>query len=144
MIRVKVSDLLNVIGSLNELIKYKLPWRSSYAISLLVREVNYELTVIQSVMRKILEGYATPDSKGNIIVPDERKVEFDKEMSPFLESTIVLNANFLSQELFDTGDLCITPDLMMPLLPFIGKINDKTIEFKRPGKSGKRRKISNP
>ena len=126
MIQVELGALLNMIPALQKL--SDIPNASGkilYKISKIILKVNDEADAFTKAKERMIQKYSVPDENGgfkmdehgNYLIKAELQKEFNEEFSQLIHTVVTLNVNKFQIDDFD--NLNLTPQQMMPLMPFI-------------------------
>ena len=125
MIKLKISDIINSVSTLKELMGKSLKSRVAYKVARLAREVENEYKLYDEKRIDLIKKYANHDENGELIldeegsfsVADENVAAFRKELMELMDVEIELNVDKLSLEELDGCDF--TPSEMVNLMVFV-------------------------
>lgn len=107
--------LVNIMNTLQDYSKKKLPQKISYAIMRNLMKISSEYEVYDKQLKKIFEDYSDyliKDEKGNVkisqsgipIVNDSVSGEYGEQISDLLSIEIDVDLYYINQEVFDYDD----------------------------------------
>jgi len=118
MISVTLREILIAKPALESLSSIKLPIKTSYHISKLIRLLNHEINEFEDYRVKLVKKIGVDDGNGMITIPEDKKDEFGKQMDELLENTVDINLNPISLSLL-ADHTEMTPSELSTMLPFI-------------------------
>lgn len=126
MISITVNEMINIYGTLNELMSKNFSGKNAFNIARLARELNKELETFDQARKQVVDKYTLRDSAGNPVVDEQGNIkvipdkveECNQDFSTLLNSQLELNAPKLDESILtEIGD--ITPAQAMALEPII-------------------------
>ena len=126
MISITVNEMINIYGTLNELMSKNFSGKNAFNIARLARELNKELETFDQARKQVVDKYTLRDSIGNPVVDEQGNIkvipdkveECNQDFSTLLNSQLELNAPKLDESILtEIGD--ITPAQAMALEPII-------------------------
>lgn len=126
MISITVNEMINIYGTLNELMSKNFSGKNAFNIARLARELNKELETFDQARKQVVDRYTLRDSDGNPVVDEQGNIkvipdkveECNQDFSTLLNSQLELNAPKLDESILtEIGD--ITPAQAMALEPII-------------------------
>lgn len=126
MISITVNEMINIYGTLNELMSKNFSGKNAFNIARLARELNKELETFDQARKLVVDKYTLRDSAGNPVVDEQGNIkvipdkveECNQDFSTLLNSQLELNAPKLDESILtEIGD--ITPAQAMALEPII-------------------------
>ena len=91
--------------------------KTALRIARLLRELDKESQVFQETRTRLLQMYGEVVQDNQIRIPNEKMMQFNKEMQEALNVEIEVNAEPLSEEFVEKME--ITPTEVSVLMPFI-------------------------
>ena len=79
MIKMTVNDLMNLIPILKELMNSNFNGSLAFKIARLIRELDKEIELVDSLRKKIVDKYSKKDANGRFMVENGQIVVTDKE-----------------------------------------------------------------
>lgn len=127
MIKLTLTDVINVISVLKEVSNKNFPGSTTFKIARLMRELSKESLLFEEQRMKIVKEYGEKDEKGELIlqpdgtvkVPPEKIDECNDKLTALFNTEIRINAEKLQEESFN--DVEITPAQALLLEPIIKK-----------------------
>ena len=126
MISITVNEMINIYGTLNELMSKNFSGKNAFNIARLARELNKELETFDQARKQVVDRYTLRDSDGNPVVDEQGNIkvipdkveECNQDFSTLLNSQLEINAPKLDESILtEIGD--ITPAQAMALEPII-------------------------
>ena len=126
MINITVNEMINIYGTLNELMSKNFSGKNAFNIARLARELNKELETFDQARKQVVDRYTLRDSAGNPVVDEQGNIkvipdkveECNQDFSTLLNSQLEINAPKLDESILtEIGD--ITPAQAMALEPII-------------------------
>lgn len=126
MISITVNEMINIYGTLNELMSKNFSGKNAFNIARLARELNKELETFDQARKQVVDKYTLRDSDGNPVMDEQGNIkvipdkveECNQDFSTLLNSQLELNAPKLDESILtEIGD--ITPAQAMALEPII-------------------------
>ena len=126
MISITVNEMINIYGTLNELMSKNFSGKNAFNIARLARELNKELETFDQARKQVVDKYTLRDSAGNPVADEQGNIkvipdkveECNQDFSTLLNSQLELNAPKLDESILtEIGD--ITPAQAMALEPII-------------------------
>lgn len=123
---VKIHQLTDFPSLFERLKSQKLPFKTSYRLTLLVNEIQKHLDFYQEHFRNLLMEYSQKDENGNpvptedgqgVLLVEETMAEAYTKLNELRELDVELPDYKFSSDMF--GDIELTPLEMNVLLPFI-------------------------
>jgi hypothetical protein len=126
--KLRMFEILG-IGHIAPMLKSKkLPIKTAHSLTKIMMAANPELEFYQTEFQKIINQYGMKNDKGELIFADESKnsvkiqpgkeAECQKATNELLNLEVELNVD-AKLKLEDFGNLEISVDDLMPLMPFI-------------------------
>jgi hypothetical protein len=94
--KVKLIDVYSSVGVLNKLIEEPLPTKISYKMMKLLGVLNGEVKLVEDQRLKLVKQY----SEDGVSVTDDKKEQFLKEFSSFLDVEVDVDWEPISVESF--------------------------------------------
>ena len=114
MIKVTMSDILNIEKVLIKLVNYSLTGKRAFALARLTREIDKEMATFENVRIDLIRKYADKDENGEVIVNgenvhlSEENIKLcNQELKESLAQEIELSVAPLKYEWFDDIELTI-------------------------------------
>lgn len=115
MIKITMSELLNVVPVLRELSSKPFKGATTFKIARLMRELDKEITLFEESRQKLAEKYGVRKEDGSLEIMEDGTVKLQKdriqecneELMNLLATEIEINANKIPVEVFD--DIEISP-----------------------------------
>lgn len=126
MISITVNEMINIYGTLNELMSKNFSGKNAFNIARLARELNKELETFDQARKQVVDKYTLRDSDGNPVMDEQGNIkvipdkveECNQDFSTLLNSQLEINAPKLDESILtEIGD--ITPAQAMALEPII-------------------------
>lgn len=126
MISITVNEMINIYGTLNELMSKNFSGKNAFNIARLARELNKELETFDQARKQVVDKYTLRDPDGNPVMDEQGNIkvipdkveECNQDFSTLLNSQLELNAPKLDESILtEIGD--ITPAQAMALEPII-------------------------
>ena len=126
MISISVNEMINIYGTLNELMSKNFSGKNAFNIARLARELNKEIETFDHARKLVVDKYTLRDSAGNPVVDEQGNIkvipdkveECNQDFSTLLNSQLEINAPKLDESILtEIGD--ITPAQAMALEPII-------------------------
>ena len=122
----KMADVVNLPEIFGKIKFQKLPFKTSYHIVLLIKEVEKHIDFYQESFRNLLMEYSKKDERGNPIPTEDRQGVLLAEETIDEAYTKLAELRELDVELPDTkfsvddfGDIELSPEEMVVIMPFI-------------------------
>jgi predicted Abi (CAAX) family protease len=84
-------QIKNAEAVLNKLLTSPLPVKVSYRLSKIIKKLNEELTQFESSRQKLFEIYGVPNGQGEIVVDEQNRTQFMKELNQLLAESVQLD-----------------------------------------------------
>ena len=125
MIKLKITDIINSVSTLKELMSKPLKSRVAYKVARLAREVENEYRLYDEKRVDLIKKFANHDENGELVVDeegsfsvaDENVAEFRKELMELMDVEIELNVDKVSLDELDGCDF--TPNEMANIMVFV-------------------------
>lgn len=125
MITMKITDILNVAPTLQEMINKKFPGATSFKIARLMRELDKEIQLFDKQRTEIAQEYGEKDASGQLVLTEEGNVkiieskieECNDKLESIINTEIEINADKLSYSAIESADF--TPAQALALEPII-------------------------
>ena len=126
MIKMRLKDMLDTVGTLRGIASKELRGRAAYNIAKIMKQVDNEFTLFNEARQKVVDKYGEKDENGNLkinadtneyIFADKNLEAVTKEINEILDSEVELNANKLTID--DLEDLKLTPTEMASIIELI-------------------------
>lgn len=126
MISITVNEMINIYGTLNELMSKNFSGKNAFNIARLARELNKEIETFDHARKLVVDKYTLRDSAGNPVVDEQGNIkvipdkveECNQDFSTLLNSQLEINAPKLDESILtEIGN--ITPAQAMALEPII-------------------------
>lgn len=118
--RVSNGDIWQAREAIGDLVKEKLPVKTSYWLAKLGRKVNEHIRDIEAVRVKLVHEYGTKDEQGNVSIPAgmPEVAKFLAAFGELMDETVEIEGIDRITLPTNTG-LTITPAALMALEPFV-------------------------
>lgn len=122
----KMYQIIDLPSILTKVKSQKLPFKTAYKVALFIQEVQKHVDFYQENFRNLLMEYSKKDENGNpvptedgqgVLLIEETMNEAYQKLAELRELDVELPDAKLSVE--DFGDVEISPDEMMIIMPFI-------------------------
>lgn len=122
----KMYQIIDLPSILIKVKSQKLPFKTAYKVALFIQEVQKHVDFYQENFRILLMEYSKKDENGNpmptedgqgVLLAEETMNEAYQKLAELRELDVELPDTKLSVE--DFGDVEISPDEMMIIMPFI-------------------------
>lgn len=125
MIDITLEQLINSTDGLKKLSEKSLKARSAYIVGKLLKAADAEMTDFNSARMDLIKKYGEKDESGelksdengNVRIPPESLVEFNKELKDLLDTKVSINANKI--DIAELENIEFTPGEMTQLEEFI-------------------------
>ena len=125
MITMKITDILNVVPTLQEMANKSFPGATSFKIARLMRELDKEIQLFDKQRTEIAQEFGEKDASGKLVFTEEGNVkiiesrieECNEKLSSIFNTEIEINADKLSYSSIENAD--ITPSQALALEPII-------------------------
>lgn len=125
MIKVKISDLLNSVETLQKLSKKDFKAKLAWQVARLLKSAEAEIQAFNETRMNLINKFGEKDEnnelitdeKGNCKIPNENVDTFTNELNELLDNEVEINANKIKMEQLEEIDF--TPSDMATLEPFI-------------------------
>lgn len=122
----KMYQLTDLTPIFNKIKSHKLPFKTSYRITMLILEVEKHINFYQASFRDLLTEYGKKDENGNlkptedgqgVLLAEETMQEAYQKLAELRELDVELPNTKFDLDAF--GDIEISPQEMLILMPFI-------------------------
>ena len=117
----KITDILNVVPTLQEMANKRFPGATSFKIARLMRELDKEIQLFDKQRAEIAQEFGEKDASGQLVFTEEGNVKIIEECNAKLESIfsteIEINADKLSYSSIESADF--TPSQALALEPIV-------------------------
>ena len=101
--KLTLGDARGIMAGLPEVMKEKLPMKTSYWFARTIRELSDHMQDMEEVRKKLVEKYAAKDKKGNFIEKngqyDIKDIKgFNKEFQPILDQEVEIKYDGITLE----------------------------------------------
>lgn len=106
---ITISEVLNAKPVLEKLVDEEISIKTAYRLSRIIKELNGELQHFEEQRQKLVHKHGEQQEdapEGNITVPEENMLDFQRELSELLTVDIELDCNPMHIDEF--GDVKIT------------------------------------
>ena len=125
MITMKITDILNVVPTLQEMANKSFPGATSFKIARLMRELDKEIQLFDKQRTEIAQEFGEKDASGQLVFTEEGNVkiiesrieECNAKLESIFNTEIEINADKLSYSLIESSDF--TPSQALTLEPII-------------------------
>ena len=125
MIKVKISDLLNSVETLQKLSKQDFKAKLAWQISKLLKAAEAEIQSFNDTRMSLITKYGEKDESGQLITTEEGNCkilpesidEFSNELMELMNTEVEINANKIDFDQLE--DVDFTPGEITVLEPFI-------------------------
>jgi len=116
--KLKLSQLIAMRGSLVKLIEKDLPIKQSFNLAKFIKTANEELEQFEQQRVKLVNRYGAKDEEGNIAVKDEFQQQFVNELNELTEIEVDFEG-FKPLKLADLRNIYFTTNDMMSLIDIV-------------------------
>lgn len=116
--KLKLSQLIAMRGSLVKLIEKDLPIKQSFNLAKFIKKANDELEQFEQQRVKLVNRYGAKDEEGNIAVKDEFQQQFVNELNELTEIEVDFE-DFKPLKLADLRNIYFTTNDMMSLIDIV-------------------------
>lgn len=125
MITMKITDILNVVPTLQEMANKSFPGATSFKIARLMRELDKEIQLFDKQRTEIAQEYGEKDASGQLVLTEEGNVkiieskieECNEKLSSIFNTEIEINADKLSYSTIEGANF--TPSQALSLEPIV-------------------------
>ena len=125
MIKVKISELIDSISTLQKLAQKDFKAKLAWSIARLLKAAETEIQSFNETRMDLIRKYGEKDDNGELITDEkgnctlvkDKVQDFNAELNELLASEIEINANPINIEMLE--DLDFTPADMSVLEPFV-------------------------
>lgn len=125
MIKVKISELIDSISTLQKLAQKDFKAKLAWSIARLLKAAEAEIQSFNDTRMDLIRKYGEKDDNGELITDEkgnctlvkDKVQDFNAELNELLASEIEINANPINIEMLE--DLDFTPADMSVLEPFV-------------------------
>lgn len=125
MIKVKISELIDSISTLQKLAQKDFKAKLAWSIARLLKAAEAEIQSFNETRMDLIRKYGEKDDNGELITDEkgnctlvkDKVQDFNTELNELLASEIEINANPINIEMLE--DLDFTPADMSVLEPFV-------------------------
>lgn len=125
MITMKITDILNVVPTLQEMANKRFPGATSFKIARLMRELDKEIQLFDKQRAEIAQEFGEKDASGQLVFTEEGNVkiieskieECNAKLESIFNTEIEINADKLSYSSIESADF--TPSQALALEPII-------------------------
>lgn len=125
MIKVKISELIDSISTLQKLAQKDFKAKLAWSIARLLKAAEAEIQSFNETRMDLIRKYGEKDDNGELITDEkgnctlvkDKVQDFNAELNELLASEIEINANPINIEMLE--DLDFTPADMSVLEPFV-------------------------
>ena len=116
--KLKLSQLIAMRGSLVKLIEKDLPIKQSFNLAKFIKTANEELEQFEQQRVKLVNRYGAKDEEGNIAVKEENQQQFVNELNELTEIEVDFEG-FKPLKLADLRNIYFTTNDMMSLIDIV-------------------------
>ncbi len=125
MITMKITDILNVVPTLQEMANKRFPGATSFKIARLMRELDKEIQLFDKQRAEIAQEFGEKDASGQLVFTEEGNVkiieskieECNAKLESIFNTEIEINADKLSYSSIESADF--TPSQALALEPIV-------------------------
>lgn len=125
MIAMKITDILNVVPTLQEMANKRFPGATSFKIARLMRELDKEIQLFDKQRAEIAQEFGEKDASGQLVFTEEGNVkiieskieECNAKLESIFNTEIEINADKLSYSSIEGADF--TPSQALALEPIV-------------------------
>ena len=125
MITMKITDILNVVPTLQEMANKRFPGATSFKIARLMRELDKEIQLFDKQRAEIAQEFGEKDASGQLVFTEEGNVkiieskieECNAKLESIFSTEIEINADKLSYSSIESADF--TPSQALALEPIV-------------------------
>lgn len=124
--KITIYALTQIVPIFQKVLTLSFPAKQAFALTRLINKLDAETVVFNTFRQETVMKFAKRDEKGNpvienglIVIPDEKKEQFQQEMLDLLNSEIEIAAEPIPSEWLENDNLSLSPqeiNLIMPLL----------------------------
>lgn len=114
----KIRKIVEATPALREVANQRLPMKTLYKVTKLIREVQPQLDFYDEQYHKLLTEYCTED-EGGFILPGTNKKEFDTALNELLDVDVEVNIELVSIPEKETENLKLSYNDICSLEGFI-------------------------
>ena len=121
----KITDILNVVPTLQEMANKRFPGATSFKIARLMRELDKEIQLFDKQRAEIAQEFGEKDASGQLVFTEEGNVkiieskieECNAKLESIFSTEIEINADKLSYSSIESADF--TPSQALALEPIV-------------------------
>ena len=121
----KITDILNVVPTLQEIANKRFPGATSFKIARLMRELDREIQLFDKQRAEIAQEFGEKDASGQLVFTEEGNVkiieskieECNAKLESIFNTEIEINADKLSYSSIESADF--TPSQALALEPIV-------------------------
>ena len=121
----KITDILNVVPTLQEMANKSFPGATSFKIARLMRELDKEIQLFDKQRAEIAQEFGEKDASGQLVFTEEGNVkiieskieECNAKLESIFSTEIEINADKLSYSSIESADF--TPSQALALEPIV-------------------------
>ena len=121
----KITDILNVVPTLQEMANKRFPGATSFKIARLMRELDKEIQLFDKQRAEIAQEFGEKDASGQLVFTEEGNVkiieskieECNAKLESIFNTEIEINADKLSYSSIESADF--TPSQALALEPIV-------------------------
>ena len=125
MIKMTITEILNVVPVLQEMSNKSFPGATSFKIARLMRELDKEIQLFDKQRNEIAYEFGEKDASGQLVFNEEGNIkiieskieECNEKLSSIINTEIEINADKLSYSSLENADF--TPSQALALEPII-------------------------
>ena len=125
MITMKITDILNVVPTLQEMANKSFPGATSFKIARLMRELDKEIQLFDKQRTEIAQEFGEKDANGQLVFTEEGNVkiieskieECNAKLESIFNTEIEINADKISYSSIENSNF--TPSQALTLEPII-------------------------
>lgn len=125
MIKMTITEILNVVPVLQEMSNKSFPGATSFKIARLMRELDKEIQLFDKQRNEIAYEFGEKDASGQLVFNEEGNIkiieskieECNEKLSSIINTEIEINADKLSYSSIENADF--TPSQALALEPII-------------------------
>ena len=125
MIKMTITEILNVVPVLQEMSNKSFPGATSFKIARLIRELDKEIQLFDKQRNEIAQEFGEKDASGQLVLTEEGSVkiieskikECDEKLVSIFNTEIEINADKLSYSSIESADF--TPSQALALEPIV-------------------------
>lgn len=125
MIKMTITEILNVVPVLQEMSNKSFPGATSFKIARLIRELDKEIQLFDKQRNEIAQEFGEKDASGQLVLTEEGSVkiieskikECNEKLVSIFNTEIEINADKISYSIFE--EINIAPAEALALEPII-------------------------